>query len=106
MPRGPHSLLAILLCIFACAALGCGGSDMEQPTFPVSGVVKLDGKPLKGATIVFHAVDQSKFKWKELPQGLTDEEGKFSIFTYSSNDGAPAADYKVGITNYEAPVDE
>lgn len=97
---------ALMCALLLLIATGCGPESMEQPTYPVSGEVKLDGQPLKNATIVFHAVDKTKFKWQELPQALTDEQGKFSIHTYSSNDGAPAADYKVGITTYEAQVEE
>lgn len=79
------------------AISGCGPANIQQPTYPVTGEVKLDGKPVKGALVVFHAVDQSKFKWQEIPQGTTDDQGRFQLFTYASNDGAPAAEYKVGI---------
>ncbi len=47
--------------------------------------------------VVFHPVDKAKFKWEELPQAVTNEKGEYSLYTYSSNDGAPAADYTVGI---------
>jgi len=86
--------------------IGCGEGNIQQPTFPAKGEVKLNGKPLKGATVVFHAVDKSKFKWQELPQGTTDAEGKFSLFTYSARDGAPAGDYTVGIALLQAPEEE
>lgn len=85
---------------------GCGETSIQQPTYSVSGEVKLDGKPLKGATVVMHAVDETNFKWKELPQGTTDELGKFSLFTYSANDGAPAGDYKVGVAMLQESSDD
>jgi len=84
---------------------GCENS-IEQKTYPASGEVKLDGKPLANATIVFHAVDKTNFKWAELPQGVTDENGKFKLFTYSSDDGAPAAEYTVGIALYQPTNDD
>ncbi len=92
----PFNSLVVLACLAMCV-LGCGEPNIQQPTFPVTGEIKLDGKPLKGATIVLHAVDQTKFKWKELPQGTSDDQGQFSLFTYESNDGAPEGEYKVGI---------
>ena len=99
--------LPLILCFLILPTwIGCGEGNIQQPTFPATGEVKLNGKPLKGATIVFHAVDKSKFKWQELPQGMTDAEGKFSLFTYSASDGAPAGDYTVGIALLQAPEEE
>ena len=106
MPCYKYFLLVILT---SCAGLVCVSgceSSIQQKTYPTSGEVKLDGKPLAGAVIVFHAVDKSKFKWEELPQGVTDQDGKFKLFTYSSNDGAPAAEYTVGIALYQANSDD
>jgi hypothetical protein len=94
------------LTFFGFLFLGCGGDNMQQPTYPASGMVTLDGRPVKGATIVFHAIDKAKFKWQELPQATSDENGKFSLFTYAANDGAPAAEYKVGIAMLGATDDE
>ena len=76
---------------------GCGNDLPQQKTYPVTGSVTLDGRPLAGATVVFHAVDKSNFKWGELPQGTTDQQGKFKLFTYSSEDGAPVGEYTVAI---------
>lgn len=104
MIRG--SILLILCVLVAPALIGCGEGNIQQRTYPVTGDVKLDGKPLRGSTVVFHAVDKSKFKWQELPQSITDANGKYSLFTYSANDGAPAADYKVGIAILQAPEEE
>ena len=100
-----------LFCLFSVAQLavalaGCGGDEMRQPTYPVTGKVTMDGQPVANATIVFHAVDKSKFKWQEVPQGKSDEGGKFTIFTYEMGDGAPAADYKVGIALLDPVSDD
>lgn len=86
--------------------LGCGEAGIQQRTYQVQGEVKLDGKPLKGATLVFHAIDQTKFKWRELPQGVSDENGKFKLFTYAVDDGAPAGEYKVGVAILQAGSDD
>jgi len=50
-------------------------------------------------------IDKTNFKRQEIPQGITDENGKFSIHRYVTNDGAPAGEYKVGIALMQ-PVDE
>ena len=101
---------AALCALFVAAAMpGCAKQEFEnlrQPTFPVRGQVTLDGKPVANATIVFKPVDASKFKWREQPQAKSDAEGKFSLFTYDSNDGAPAGDYRVGIAILAAAEDE
>jgi hypothetical protein len=102
-----NSVFGIGTCLLVTfLSTGCGEVNVEQPTYPASGEVRLDGKPLKGATVVFHAIDKSKFKWQEIPQAVTDENGKFNLFTYSSNDGAPAAEYKVAIALMQATNDD
>lgn len=100
-----HFLLVIAYCGGLFCLAGCE-SSIQQTTYPASGEVKLDGKPLAGAVIVLHAVDKTNFKWEELPQGVTDQNGKFNLFTYSSNDGAPAAEYTVGIALQQAVSDD
>jgi hypothetical protein len=86
--------------------IACGCSDtINQKTYPVTGEVRVDGKPFKGLTVVLRPIDKTSFKRQEIPQGISDENGKFSIHTYSSTDGAPSGDYKVGIALMQ-PVDE
>jgi hypothetical protein len=96
-----------ILLLTGLAMIGCGGDLPQQKTYPVTGSVTLDGKPLPNITVIFHAEDKSAFKWKELPQGTTDSEGKFTIFTYKNApaDGAPAAKYLVGIEFTPPPQD-
>jgi hypothetical protein len=95
----------LLTLLFVLPFVGCGDNGLQQKTFPVTGEVRVNGEPGKGLTVVLRPVDKSKFKWQEIPQAITDDSGKFSIHTYSSNDGAPAGDYKVGIALMQ-PVDE
>ncbi|MGL6095998.1 MAG: hypothetical protein ACRC7O_09415 [Fimbriiglobus sp.] len=93
-----RTVRSVLTATFTVAlVVGCGGDARQQPTYPVTGSVNLDGKPLAGATVVFHPADPSTFKWDERPQGRTDESGKFTLFTYRKDDGAPAGEYKVGV---------
>jgi hypothetical protein len=100
-PRHYGSVLALLLLVaIGPAFAGCAKQEfqnMRQPTHPVQGQVTLDGKPVANATIVFKPVDAAKFKWREQPQAKSDAEGRFTVFTYEANDGAPAGEYRVGI---------
>jgi hypothetical protein len=79
--------------------MGCGGSDAPpMPVYPVTGVVKYKGQPVKGADITFFnkEADRSAF-------GRTDDEGEYQLTTFSSNDGAVAGKSIVTITKFEAP---
>lgn len=95
-------VLASLLGVFT---LGCSNGMPQQKTYPVSGQVLFEGLPVKGLTIVFRPLDSTNFKWQEQPQAITGDDGKFVIRTYSSDDGAPAGDYQVGVALLD-PVDE
>ncbi len=73
--------------MFLCA--GCG--DGRPPLFPVHGqVVFSSGEPVREATIEFVPADASPS-----PRGKTDAEGRFTLGTYESEDGAPAGEYRV-----------
>ena len=98
------SLCLMLLFVMGFFAVGCS-DGINQATYPVNGEVRLDGKAFKGVTVVLRPLDKTNFKRQEIPQGITDENGKFSIHTYSSSDGAPAGEYKVGIALMQ-PVDD
>jgi len=69
-----------------------------HPVHPVEGQVRFQGKPLAGAEVSFHPVDESKFGDSiPRPTGHTDEEGRFKLMTYVMGDGAPAGSYLVSI---------
>ncbi|MBM3954821.1 MAG: carboxypeptidase regulatory-like domain-containing protein [Planctomycetes bacterium] len=97
--------LWVTIVVVATVVSGCSKPN-QQPTWPVTGSIEYDGKPLVGATVVFHAIDKTNFKWKELPQAFTDAEGRFSVRTYTSADGAPAGEYSVGVAMVHPTSDE
>ena len=87
-----HNLrLLCLLCV-----VGCGPKYPNLPAqYPVTGTIKLDGKPLGGAGIMY------------LPRGetrgngafaMTDEAGKYSLKTDHGGPGAPEGEYVVTIS--------
>jgi hypothetical protein len=68
---------------------GCGPSGLEL--FPVEGQVKLDGRPLAEAGVMFLPVDKGPSA-----MGTTDSEGRFELMTVNAV-GAPRGSYKVTI---------
>lgn len=79
---------------------GCGGGDTPT-TYPVSGVVKYDGKPLANVAITFYPAEGRP------ASGRTNEQGKFILTTFSPDDGAVAGEHRVTITPAaaDAPVE-
>lgn len=77
------------------ATIGCGGG--EDPTVPVSGVVRFGGEPLAGVTVRFHPESG------QLAFGKTDDEGRFQLTTRSRNDGALPGRYAVTVIEVEEP---
>lgn len=80
----PASALCIGLLISGCA--GEGKVDKNQlPTFPVSGVVQVDGKPVGPANLNLQPNE------KNFPSAAASvgPDGRFTLMTYKKNDGAP-----------------
>ncbi len=71
--------------VLACAvAAGCGsGNSQDIPaprTVPVTGSVRLNGKPVAGVRVTFHPqFDIGPVKFT--PNGETDKEGRFAPVT-------------------------
>ena len=94
----PKVFVSIFLCLLFIIVSGCGSDGLPiQPTHPVKGSVTLNGKPVENLTVVLQPVDAKAFKMNERPQGKTNAQGEFTIFTYKEGDGAPIGDYKVGV---------
>jgi hypothetical protein len=82
-------------------ALGCGGKKFA----PVSGVVKLNGKPLVGATVSF-----TPFKGEEEIEaptssvGKTNENGEYTLEATTGQHGALVGKHKVAISKVSQQV--
>src|SRR5437667_11192293 len=79
-----------LACLVAAAVLagtGCGSKPMG-----IKGKVTLDGAPVPGASVEFVPEDGG-----HSAVGMTDNEGKFSLTTYKTGDGALRGEYRVVI---------
>ena len=88
----------LFLLVAMSLSLGCSGSDDPNrlKTYPVSGTVKLNGTAVEGATVTFQLTEG-----KENAIGLTDKSGKYTLSTFSPNDGAVAGQYKVSISKFD-----
>ena len=80
----------------ACLApilLGVTGCGHRRPTtYPVSGVVTLDGKPVSGATVMLRPEAGGR-----PAVGTTNERGEFKLTTFQQNDGALPGKYAVSV---------
>jgi hypothetical protein len=76
---------------------GCGpkgpDSGPRVPTFPITGTVHVDGKPADNLLVKCHPSGESPVH--TTISSYTQPDGKFSVGTYESGDGAPAGQYKL-----------
>ncbi len=88
--------------VFAAAVVGCGKG--RPKTVPVTGTVTFDGKPVEGASVAFYPAEGGR-----PATGTTDAQGKFTLTTFESGDGALPGSYNVTVMKVsggEATADE
>lgn len=72
--------------------VGCGAASDRQELFKVTGTVTFKGAPVEGATVTFSSPTASRSA-----KGDTDANGKFSLTTFDTNDGAIAGEHAITI---------
>jgi hypothetical protein len=87
-----YAWLTVLLCIPGC--------NEGPATVPVQGVIRLDGQPLKSASVQFVPEDSGRDA-----TATTDQNGRFVLSTFEPRDGALPGAYKVVVTP-SAPVQQ
>jgi hypothetical protein len=91
------AVAGLVLAAVGLTVLGCGTG--RPPCFPVTGKVTFQKKtPAAGALVVFHPTDpavEKQFGGK--PFAKVNEDGTFTLTTYSEQDGAPEGEYGVTI---------
>lgn len=97
LDRPAHGVIAIvvMLLMATLVAPGCGRQAdawrAKRPkTFPVTGIVSLDGSPVEGAMVTFIATETPS-----VAAGITDALGRFKLRTYDPGDGAIPGPHKV-----------
>jgi len=83
------------------ACLGCGeGASGPAKTFPVHGLLNYKGQSPAGAVISLHP-KQPLPEGIPQPRAAVKPDGKFSVSTFNTDDGAPEGDYTLTITWYK-----
>lgn len=103
MRAGPMNLLmAAMLAAMVTMAVGCSGRSgdkwrrMMPATYTATGSVTYKGKPLEGATVVFHPRDGIS-ESRRVAAGTTDTKGRFRLTTVKPGDGAVAGQFFVTV---------
>lgn len=100
------SAFCLLLASVALPACAPDRPPGRFPTRPVRGRVLFQGKPLYGALVTFHPVDESRFGSDvPRPTGHTDD-GRFRLTTTTADDGAPVGAYVVTVAGLARPQNE
>ena len=81
--------------LFLSAIEGCSG-DSGPTCFPVRGEIRLEGKPLAEAMVVFHPLDPDAPEISK-PLAYSDKDGEFELTTLKPRDGAPAGEYAITV---------
>jgi hypothetical protein len=89
-------LLGTVFCACLVAGSGCGGYG----TVRVEGIVTLDGAPVGAATVTFIPVDEKG--GHHAASGVTNQDGRFRLTTFNTNDGALPGHYRVTVTQVES----
>ena len=73
---------------------GCFGSGNSRiPTYPVTGVVVVDGQPAEAVRITLNNVNGMDPQNPTHSETFSDKDGKFALSTYEQGDGVPEGEY-------------
>lgn len=101
LPTLSTSAAAVL--ILTCTSCSRSANYDSVPTFPVTGTVIVDGKPVEGANVKLTPIDEIGSPDALTANGMTTGDGTFKLSTYVQGDGAPAGEYAVTIYWLEPP---
>ena len=92
----PVKLALSILATVGIVLTGCSNSS-RPPTYPVTGTVTSQGKPVAGAAITFVPTGNEG----EAASAITDSEGKYALTTWRAGDGARPGEYRVKVSKQE-----
>ncbi|MFH1266896.1 MAG: carboxypeptidase-like regulatory domain-containing protein [Planctomycetota bacterium] len=99
--RGWTMLVLLSACTMLLPLLGCEQGAKDLPDLvPVSGSVKLDGEPLKGAMVTFSPTGNTRGVGGA---GLSDESGRYELKTRGVDAGVPVGEYQVTCSKLVMP---
>ena len=86
------AVIAILTTGFGCSQAARGPE--RHKTFPVYGIVEVNGLPAEGVFITCHP-NKAASEYSQTLGTLTGDDGKFAFSTYQEKDGLPEGVYKL-----------
>ena len=92
----PAKLALSILVTVGIVLTGCSNSSRPS-TYPVTGTVISQGKPVAGAAITFVPTGNEG----EAASAITDSEGKYALTTWRAGDGARPGEYRVKVSKQE-----
>ena len=92
----PAKLAVSILVTVGIVLTGCSSSSRPR-TYPVTGTVTSQGKPLAGAAITFVPTGSEG----EAASAITNSNGKYGLTTWRAGDGARPGEYRVKISKQE-----
>lgn len=86
----------------AAVLLGCGRSDVGNnlPTYPIGGIVTVNGQPSGGISVAFHPIGNTPGRGG---YAVTDAGGRFAIMAADGREGVPNGEYKVLLAKWTLP---
>jgi len=96
--RYRYPSLAVSLVILAISLFVAYGPDDRPYRVPVSGIVRIDGKPLTSGTILFIPEDGA-----HASIGAISDMGRFTLTCFDGNDGAVPGSHRMEIAPSQAP---
>src|SRR5690349_6394267 len=92
-------LIASILCAGLSVVCSCSDKPTNRKeTYPVTGIVVVDGKEANGVSISLHDVKGMDSAQPTISFATSDETGKFAVSTYDGGDGAPVGEYRLTFT--------
>lgn len=93
------SFVRLISLVGMLAIVGCGVEaepDWKEAVAPVSGSVLVKGQPAADVFITFHPMEPSVTGIT--PRAQSDSQGRFTVSTYETGDGAPVGKYRLSFS--------
>ena len=91
MPSRQTLLAGAALCLLLWL-VGCGGG--HDPTYPVQGTVRVDGKVITAGSVAFESIEPGSDGKRYTARGTIQNDGSFRLTTFTENDGAVAGRHR------------
>lgn len=95
-----HAASVIVASALVAGPVGCSPQDSGRvPTFPVTGSISFQGKPMPGAFVALHP----KLPQENVPspRASVAADGSLKLSTYDGGDGAPQGEYVLTVEWYK-----